>query len=106
MLYSLVNRQSQASYDAYGLAEHYSGRDSDGPWTVLAREQRWQSFSSDSTYNREPQVNVRYARYNVAGFDIGAEADATRFTISSSDMTQGNRFVFNPYVSYPIERPG
>jgi len=79
---------------------------SDGPWTVLAREQRWQSFSSDSTYNREPQVNVRYARYNVAGFDIGAEADATRFTISSSDMTQGNRFVFNPYVSYPIERPG
>jgi LPS-assembly protein len=79
---------------------------SNGPWTVLAREQRWQTFSSDSTYNREPQVNVRYARYNVAGFDFGAEADATRFTISSSDMTQGNRFVFNPYVSYPIERPG
>ncbi|MBW9104286.1 LPS-assembly protein LptD [Paraburkholderia phenoliruptrix] len=79
---------------------------SNGPWSVLAREQRWQSFSSDSTYNREPQVNVRYARYNVGGFDFGAEADATRFTISSSDMTQGNRFVFNPYVSYPIERPG
>jgi hypothetical protein len=31
--YSLVNRATQASYDAYGLAEHYSGRDSDGPWT-------------------------------------------------------------------------
>jgi LPS-assembly protein len=79
---------------------------SNGPWTVLAREQRWQSFSSDSTYNREPQVNVRYARYDVGGFDFGTEADATRFTISSSDLTQGNRFVFNPYVSYPIERPG
>ncbi|WP_091800379.1 LPS-assembly protein LptD [Burkholderia sp. WP9] len=79
---------------------------SNGPWSVLAREQRWQTFSSDSTYNREPQVNVHYARYDVGGFDFGAEADATRFTISSSDMTQGNRFVFNPYVSYPIERPG
>ena len=31
--YSLVNRATQASYDAYGLAEHYYGRDSDGPWT-------------------------------------------------------------------------
>ncbi|KAE8757793.1 LPS assembly protein LptD [Paraburkholderia madseniana] len=79
---------------------------SNGPWSVLAREQRWQAFTSDSTYNREPQVNVHYARYNVGGFDFGAEADATRFTISSADATQGSRFVFNPYVSYPIERPG
>ena len=31
--YSLVNRATQASYDAYGLAERYSGRDGDGPWT-------------------------------------------------------------------------
>ena len=31
--YSLVNRSTQASYDAYGLVEHYSGSDSDGPWT-------------------------------------------------------------------------
>ncbi|MFM0739325.1 LPS-assembly protein LptD [Paraburkholderia xenovorans] len=79
---------------------------SNGPWSVLAREQRWQSFSSDSTYNREPQVNVKYARYNVGGFDFGAEADATRFTIATADATQGSRFVFNPYVSYTAERPG
>lgn len=31
--YSLVNRQTQASYDAYGLAERYHGRDSDGAWS-------------------------------------------------------------------------
>ena len=31
--YSLVNRATQASYDAYGLVEHYSGTDSDGPWS-------------------------------------------------------------------------
>jgi hypothetical protein len=31
--YALVNRQTQESYVAYGLAERYSGSDSDGPWT-------------------------------------------------------------------------
>ena len=35
--YSLVDRKSQASYDAYGLAEHYTGRDSDGPWSEGSR---------------------------------------------------------------------
>jgi hypothetical protein len=35
--YSLVDRKTQASYDAYGLVEHYSGRDSDGPWTEGSR---------------------------------------------------------------------
>ena len=31
--YSLVNRATQASYDAYGTAEYYRGRDSDGAWS-------------------------------------------------------------------------
>lgn len=31
--YSLVNRATQASYDAYGTAEYYHGRDSDGAWS-------------------------------------------------------------------------
>jgi hypothetical protein len=35
--YSLVDRRTQASYDAYGLAEHYSGSDSDGPWSEGSR---------------------------------------------------------------------
>lgn len=35
--YSLVNRQTQQSYDAYGLAERYSGYDSDGSWTEGSR---------------------------------------------------------------------
>ena len=36
--YSLVNRQTQASYDAYGLAERYHGSDSDGPWSEGSSE--------------------------------------------------------------------
>jgi len=31
--YSLVDKRTQQSFDAYGLAEHYTGRDSDGPWS-------------------------------------------------------------------------
>ncbi|WP_322045706.1 LPS-assembly protein LptD [Paraburkholderia sp. J67] len=80
-------------------------RYANGPWSVLLREQRWQSYSGDTIYNREPQINVNYARYNVGGLDFGAQADASRFTMSSGDVAQGNRFVFDPYVSMPIVRP-
>ncbi|TKC86045.1 LPS-assembly protein LptD [Trinickia terrae] len=78
----------------------------DGPWSVLARVEHWQSFSSSLPYNREPQVNVQYNRYNIGGFDFGAEADASRFTTSTADATQGNRFVFNPWIDYAIVHPG
>ncbi|MGH6781176.1 MAG: DUF4178 domain-containing protein, partial [Sphingomonadaceae bacterium] len=35
--YSLVDRTTQQSYDAYGLAERYSGYDSDGSWSEGSR---------------------------------------------------------------------
>jgi hypothetical protein len=35
--YALVDRKTQASYEAYGLAERYSGRDSDGTWSEGSR---------------------------------------------------------------------
>ena len=31
--YSLVDRANQTAYNAYGVAERYSGSDSEGPWT-------------------------------------------------------------------------
>lgn len=36
--YALVNRATQASYEAYGIAERYSGSDSDGLWTEGSRQ--------------------------------------------------------------------
>jgi LPS-assembly protein len=78
-----------------------------GPWSVLTRVQYWQSFSDTAPpYNREPEVNVKYAKYNVDGFDFGATWDATRFTIPVADSTQGDRLTFDPYVSYEVDRPG
>ena len=35
--YTLVNRANQETYQAYGVAERYSGRDSDGDWTEGSR---------------------------------------------------------------------
>ncbi|PXA84583.1 DUF4178 domain-containing protein [Nostoc sp. 3335mG] len=36
--YRLVNRATQQSYQAYGAAERYSGRDSDGSWSEGSRD--------------------------------------------------------------------
>lgn len=78
-----------------------------GPWSVLAREQHWQTLQpSVAPYGREPQLNVKYAKYNVGGFDYGMEADYTRFRITTADATEGDRVVFNPYVSYSLMGPG
>ncbi|MFM0568990.1 LPS-assembly protein LptD [Paraburkholderia caledonica] len=78
-----------------------------GPWSVLAREQHWQTLTpSVAPYGREPQLNVKYSKYNVGGFDFGAEADYTNFHITTADMTEGQRVVFNPYIAYSVVGPG
>lgn len=38
--YSLVDRKSQQSFDASSVVEHYTGRDSDGPWSEGSYETR------------------------------------------------------------------
>ncbi|TDY25240.1 LPS-assembly protein [Paraburkholderia sp. BL6665CI2N2] len=80
---------------------------SNGPWSVLAREQHWQTLApSTAPYGREPQLNVKYAKYNVGGFDYGAEADYTNFSITTADKTEGQRVMFNPYLAYSVVGPG
>ncbi|HDR9763762.1 TPA: LPS-assembly protein LptD [Burkholderia cepacia] len=78
-----------------------------GPWSVLARYQHWQTLpQSIAPYSREPQLNVKYTKYNVGGFDFGAEADYSRFRITTADATEGDRVVFNPYIAYGVYGPG
>lgn len=77
-----------------------------GPWSVLARVQNWQSFTTTPPYNREPELNAKYTRYNIGGFDFGADVNATRFTIPTADSTEGNRLTFDTSVSYPVVTPG
>lgn len=78
-----------------------------GDWSVLARVQHWQTLPpSTAPYGREPQLNVKYDKYNVGGFDYGFEADASRFRVTTGDMTQGDRFYFDPYIQYSLLGPG
>ncbi|WP_257744455.1 LPS-assembly protein LptD [Burkholderia glumae] len=78
-----------------------------GPWSVLTRYQHWQTLPpSIAPYGREPQLNVKYAKYDVGGFDFGAEADYSRFRITTADQPEGDRVMFNPYVSYGVYGPG
>jgi LPS-assembly protein len=78
-----------------------------GPWSVLARVQHWQTLQGSAPpYGREPELNVKYTKYNVGGFDFGAEADFSRFKITTDDATEGDRLMFNPYISYSVIGPG
>ncbi|SDV48114.1 LPS-assembly protein LptD [Chitinasiproducens palmae] len=80
---------------------------SNGPWSVLSRVQRWQALSGTTPpYSREPELDVNYRRYDVGGFDFGAEANYTYFRSQESGMPEGQRVFLNPYVSYPIIRAG
>ena len=78
-----------------------------GPWSVLARYQHWQTLTpSVAPYGREPELNVKYAKYDIDGFDFGAVADYSRFRITTPDTTQGDRITFDPYLSYSVVGPG
>ena len=98
--YSLVERRTQASYDAYGLAEHYSGSDSDGPWTegnsapivtlasvpggaydlvVTAAAHRWQNPAQSS-----------YASYLEGSAQSEAESVPIGLTIDAGGVFGGN----------------
>jgi hypothetical protein len=61
--YSLVDRRTQQSYDAYKAAEYYHGRDSDGDWTEG---------------NRSPAA--RFASIPRGSYDLVVEAAAHRWS--------------------------
>ncbi len=75
---------------------------------ACACEQHWQTLTpSVAPYGREPQLNVKYAKYNIGGFDFGAEADYSDFRITTADLTEAvGRVMFNPYLSYSVVEAG
>lgn len=80
-------------------------------WTFLARVQKFQTLlPSEPSYEREPQINARYTRYDLGGFDIALDTDYTRFKIpltsTGFQQPEGSRAYFNPSISYPIVRSG
>ena len=80
-------------------------------FTVLARVQKFQTLRpSEPSYERVPQLNGKYIRYDLGGFDVQMEADYTRFRIpltsTGFQQPQGERMYIQPSISYPIVRAG
>ncbi|CAM3244409.1 LPS-assembly protein LptD [Cupriavidus taiwanensis] len=80
-------------------------------FTLLARVQKFQTLRpSEPSYERVPQLNGKYLRYDLGGFDVQMEADYTRFRIpltsTGFQQPQGERMYFQPSISYPIVRAG
>ncbi len=79
-------------------------------WYATAHVLRYQTLQDPLTpitppYEKSPQLLLHGARLDVlGGFDFNVDIDATRFIHPT--LASGDRFVFNPSVSYPILRPG
>ncbi|MFN7476362.1 MAG: LPS-assembly protein LptD [Burkholderiales bacterium] len=77
-------------------------------WSASTRIQKFQVLqdakrSIGIPYERVPQISARGQRYDLGGFDLGAEADYTRF--AHPTQVTGSRAVLIPYISYPIVTP-
>jgi LPS-assembly protein len=109
-LNGVVNRQFNQEVGArYG----YAG------WNILTRVQKFQTLQPDPNpayqvilpYEREPQVNAKYARNNWSGLNVTVETDATRFTYKgladpSRTFKEGNRAYATTSVARPFMTPG
>ena len=80
--YSLVDRKTQQSIDAYGLIEYYTGRDSDGPWTEGSRTE-----------------TTKVAGVPRGTYDVVVDASAHRWSSWSGNSTQAD----NGWGSPPVE---
>lgn len=84
-----------------------------GHWSAYLREQRWQTLqlpvpdNITPPFDLSPQIHLRYARNNVAGFDLSLDLDRTRFR-SDPALTgypNGTRSYAHARISYPWLRP-
>ncbi len=78
-------------------------------WNLMGRATSYQVLQDTRAleqigrpYARLPQLAFNAAQYNVGGFDWSVLTEATRFW--HPDQVDGNRFVFQPRISYPIIR--
>ena len=88
-------------------------------WSILSRVQNFQTLLPDPLtaateslpYDREPQVNAKYAKNNWNGFNFTFESDATRFTYKGAvkddrKFSAGNRAYAVTSVAKPWMTPG
>ena len=72
-------------------------------WTAALRVTKNQTINdNDKPYEREPQFTWGAYFADLYGFELNTKIDATRFVHPWEGRTNGNRFVFEQDVSYPL----
>ncbi len=95
------------------LASDFSASWNTGNFANSVRTLKWQTLQDVTApitppYDRLPQLNTKYNRSDVGGFDFSFEGDYTRF-VSDRILTgqpNGNRTFTLGQVSYPLVSPG
>lgn len=110
--YSLVDRRTQRSIDAYGIIEYYSGRDSDGNWTEGSRTETTKFAGVPAgTYDimvdaaAQKWVNPREygASYSGSGWsDLDPEGINVRFEVRPNGVFFSNVLMFILLTFAPI----
>lgn len=78
-------------------------------WNAGVRVTEYQTLQDPNApvvepYQRLPQLTWRATKQDVAGFDLGANAEFTRF--AHRQLVDGDRLVLAPSVSFPWQTPG
>jgi LPS-assembly protein len=81
---------------------------SSGPWSLYTRALKWQTLQQSTSvitppYDRLPQINGKYSRVNLGGFDYQIEWDTTKFESDSSLTRQPN--AQRSYALAQVSRP-
>jgi LPS-assembly protein len=81
---------------------------SSGPWSLYSRALKWQTLQQDTSvvippYDRLPQINGKYSRFNQNGFDYQIELDTTQFKSVSALTLQPN--AQRSYALAQVSRP-
>ncbi|WP_165356436.1 DUF4178 domain-containing protein [Sphingosinicella sp. BN140058] len=102
--YALVDRKTQASYEAYGLAERYSGRDSDGDWTEGSRSATVKLAAVPAgTYDLVVDYSgQQWSGGSTPNFGIAAPAETLQITISSGAFFPGNALIALIFLLLPL----
>ncbi len=79
-----------------------------GSWSLYSRALKWQTLQQSTSvitppYDRLPQINGRYSRFNQNGFDYQIELDTTRFNSASALTLQPN--AQRSYALGQVSRP-
>lgn len=98
--YTLVNRATQATYEAYKTAERYSGRDSDGDWTEGSRSAT-AKFASIPAGTYDLLVNYSAQRWSGGGYYPDRPLTMT-IRVSSGGVFVSNVILAILFILLPI----